>query len=167
MEFFICSCDLTVRLRAVNALCKLSYPEIAHSGTDALRRPVHDGSTAVDIAKIAIGDSPAQIFLKDDIVENSPEASIVPSPRRRGEPDVEARPQVVENFTIRRCQGMVRLIGDNHIEFARLKVSLESICERLDRSRDDLLAMRVPFGLFDAYRAAVVLNRLGNQFLTV
>ena len=59
---------------------------------------------------------------------------------------------------------MVRLIGDNHIEFAGLKVSLESICERLDRSRDDLLAMRVPFGLFDAYRAAVVLNRLGNQF---
>ena len=50
MEFFICSRDLPVRLRAVNALCKLSYPEIAHSGSDALRRPVHDGSTAVDIA---------------------------------------------------------------------------------------------------------------------
>ena len=62
---------------------------------------------------------------------------------------------------------MVRLIGDNHIEFAGLKVSLESICERLDRSRDNLLAMRVPFGLFDAYRAVVVFNRLGNQFLTV
>ena len=62
---------------------------------------------------------------------------------------------------------MVRLIGNDHVKFAGLKVFLESICECLDRSRDDLLAMRVPFGLFDTHRAAVVLNRLGNQLLTM
>ena len=88
MEFIICSRDLPIRFWAVNALCKLTNSEIAHSGTDALRRPVHDGSTAVNIAKIAIGDSPAQVFLKDDIVEYRPEPSIVSPPRRSGEPDV-------------------------------------------------------------------------------
>ena len=37
MEFIICSRDLPIRLRTVNTLCKLTYSEIAHSGTDALR----------------------------------------------------------------------------------------------------------------------------------
>ena len=37
MEFIICNRDLPIRFRAVNALCELTYSEIAHSGTDAFR----------------------------------------------------------------------------------------------------------------------------------
>ncbi len=125
-------------------------------------RCVHPSSTsprclpaAVNITKIAVGDSPTQVFLKNDIVENRSEPSVVSPSRRRGKPDVEARPQIVVDLSIGRCQGMVSLIGDNHVEVAGFKLLLESIYERLDRSRDDLLAMRAALGLFYADRAAV------------
>lgn len=167
MKLIVCSSDLSIRLWAVNPLHEFTHPEIAHTSTDTLRRPVHDGPAAINIAKISVGDSPTQVFLENDIVKYRSEPSVVSPSRRRRETDVEARPQVVVDFPIGWCQGVVRLIGDNHVEVAGFKFPLKAIRKRLHRSRDYLLTMRVPLGLFYADRAAVVLNWLGHKLLTM
>lgn len=62
---------------------------------------------------------------------------------------------------------MVRLVGNDEVEIARLEVPLEAGTARqgLDRTGDDRLAVRVAARLLDAHGAIEVFDRLRHQLV--
>lgn len=64
---------------------------------------------------------------------------------------------------------MVRLVGHDEVEIARLEVSLEAGTARqgLDRTGNDRLAVRVAARLLDAHGAIEVFDRLCHELVPV
>lgn len=124
---------------------------------------------AVDVGEIAVLDAPPEVALEDDVLEHAVQAAIVAPLRGRGETDMEPRLQIGVDLAVGRGQGVMRLVGDDHVELTGLEGPLEPVAarERLDGGGDDLFALTPLPRLLDAHRTVVVLDRLVNELVAM
>ena len=121
---------------------------------------------AMDIAEIAVLNTPPEIPLKDDFGEHRVQPDLISTVGCCCKPHQLLRPEVVEDLPVSIRGSVVCFVADDKPKVLRIKI-IQPAYQRLNTGAHDLLTVTVLLGTFNAVRAVEVFARLLHQLLTV